>query len=86
MSVVAAENFWGNIAAQIGGDRVKVTSIITNPAADPHLYESNAANAAAVASAQVVIENGLGYDTFMSDLLGSSGAHPWSSRRRTSST
>ena len=74
--VVAAENFWGNIAAEIGGRHVRVTSIISDPSADPHLYASNAANAAAVAQAQVVIENGVGYDTFMSDLLGASGAHP----------
>jgi zinc/manganese transport system substrate-binding protein len=74
--VVAAENFWGNIAAEIGGRHVRVTSIISDPSADPHLYASNAANAAAVAQAQVVIENGVGYDTFMGDLLGASGAHP----------
>jgi zinc/manganese transport system substrate-binding protein len=74
--VVAAENFWGDIAAQIGGRYTTVTSIISNPNTDPHLYTSNAANAAAVAQAQVVIENGVGYDTFMSQLLGASGAHP----------
>ena len=76
VAVVAAENFWGNIAAQIGGDRVKVTSIITNPTADPHLYASNAVSAAAVARARVVVENGVDYDTFMDDLLGGSGTHP----------
>ena len=69
VNVVAAENFWGDIAAQIGGSEVKVTSIISDPSADPHLYASNAANAAAVAQAQVVIENGVGYDAFMNDLL-----------------
>ncbi len=73
---MAAENFWGNIAAQIGGSHVKVASIISNPNSDPHLYASDAANAAAVAQARVVIENGVGYDTFMSDLLAASGAHP----------
>src|ERR1700761_9230857 len=70
VQVVAAENFWGNIAGQLGGSHVTVTSIITDPNADPHLYESNAQNAAAVASAKVVIENGLGYDDFMDKLLG----------------
>lgn len=74
--VVAAENFWGNIAAQIGGSRVSVVSIISDPGADPHLYAANAANAAAVAQAQVVVENGVGYDTFMSHLLSASGTHP----------
>lgn len=69
LDVVAAENFWGNIAEQLGGNHVHVTSIITDPDADPHLYESNARNAAAVSSASVVIVNGLGYDDFMSKLL-----------------
>lgn len=69
LRVVAAENFWGNVAAQIGGDKVEVTSIISEPGADPHLYESSADNAAALAKADVVITNGLGYDDFMDKLL-----------------
>jgi zinc/manganese transport system substrate-binding protein len=72
LSAVAAENFWGNIASQIGGSHVHVTSIITNPNADPHLYESDAQDASEVASAQVVIVNGVGYDDFMGKLLGAS--------------
>ena len=72
LQVVAAENFWGNIAQQLGGPYVHVTSIITNPNADPHLYESDAQDAANVASAKVVIVNGMGYDDFMTKLLGSS--------------
>jgi zinc/manganese transport system substrate-binding protein len=72
LNVVAAENFWGDIASQIGGSHVHVTSIITDPSADPHLYESNAQNAAAVSSADVVIVNGLGYDDFMNKLLSTS--------------
>jgi len=72
LQVVAAENFWGNIAAQLGGSHAHVTSIITDPSADPHLYESNAQNAAAVSRAEVVIVNGLGYDDFMSKLLAGS--------------
>ena len=51
LRVVAAENFWGSIAAQLGGDRVSVTSIITNPDTDPHDYEPTAADARTVASA-----------------------------------
>lgn len=74
--VVAAEDTWGSVAAQVGGRRVEVTSIITSPTADPHLYESDAANAAAVARAQVVVYNGLGYDRFMTRLLAASGTHP----------
>jgi len=68
--VVAGGNFWGNIAAQIGGRHVRVTSILSDPAADPHLYESDVANAIAVAEAGLVIENGAGYDVFLSQLLG----------------
>ncbi len=76
LDVVAGENFWGDIAAQIGGARVRVTSLITSPSADPHLYQSNAADAAAVARARVVIENGAGYDDFMGQLLSASGGRP----------
>jgi zinc/manganese transport system substrate-binding protein len=72
LQVVAAENFWGDIAAQLGGQYVHVTSIITNPNADPHLYESDAQDAADVSSAKIVIVNGMGYDDFMNKLLGSS--------------
>ena len=74
--VVAAENFWGDIAAQIGGPDVAVTSLITNPNADPHLFETDAREAATLAEAQVVIENGAGYDTWMGSLLGADGGNP----------
>lgn len=67
--VVAAENFWGNIASQLGGRDVSVTSLITNPNADPHLFETDAADAAKLAQARVVIENGAGYDGWMTSLL-----------------
>ncbi len=69
LSVVAAENFWGDIAAQIGGGHVSVTSIITDPNADPHTYETDPRDAATISSATVVIENGLGYDDFIDKLL-----------------
>jgi len=68
--VVAGENFWGSIAAQVGGRHARVTSIISSPNADPHLYEADVANALAVAQAGLVIENGAGYDAFLSQLLG----------------
>ena len=74
--VVAAENFWGNIAGQMGGRDVRVTSLITNPNADPHLFETDAADAATLAQAQVVIENGAGYDTWMRSLLSADGGSP----------
>jgi zinc/manganese transport system substrate-binding protein len=73
--VVAAENFWGNITSQIGGRDVAVTSLITNPNADPHLFETDAEDAADLAQAKVVIENGAGYDTFMRSLLGADTGH-----------
>lgn len=47
INIVASANFWGDVAKQIGGDRVNVTSVISDPEADPHLYESSASNAAA---------------------------------------
>lgn len=68
LSVVAAENVYGNIASQIGGPHVSVTSILTNPNADPHLFEPKSSNGLAVATARVVLQNGLGYDAFMTRL------------------
>jgi len=69
LRVVAAENFWGSIAAQLGGERASVHSIVVNPAADPHSYEPTAADARALASARLAIVNGLGYDEWASHLL-----------------
>jgi zinc/manganese transport system substrate-binding protein len=69
VQVVAAENFWGSIAAQLGGSRAHVTSIIANPDVDPHSYEPTAADARTVAAAQLVIENGIGYDPWVPKLL-----------------
>jgi len=70
--VVAAENFWGSLITQLGGTRVSVTSIVSDPNADPHEYESNTANAMAIANAQLVIVNGAGYDTWAQQLIASS--------------
>jgi zinc/manganese transport system substrate-binding protein len=74
LTVVAAENFWGSIAAQLGGDHVKVTSIIDNPDADPHEYEPTAADGRAVAGADYVVTNGLGYDSWSDKLLAANPA------------
>jgi zinc/manganese transport system substrate-binding protein len=68
LDVVAAENVYGNIAAQIGRSHVSVTSILTDPNADPHLFEPGTSNGLAVAKAKVVLQNGLGYDAFMTKL------------------
>ncbi len=73
IDVVAAENFWGSIASQLGGKYVHVTSIITNPNTDPHSYEPTAADARAMAGAQLVVENGIGYDPWVARLLAANG-------------
>jgi zinc/manganese transport system substrate-binding protein len=72
IKVVAAENFYGNIAEQIGGERVEVTSILSDPNVDPHEYESNVDDARAIAESGLVIENGGGYDDWMDKLLSAS--------------
>src|SRR5713101_8962367 len=68
VAVVAAENVYGDIAAQIGGAHVSVTSILSDPNADPHLFEPGTRNGLAVSQARVVIQNGVGYDAFMTKL------------------
>ncbi len=68
INVVAAENFWGSLAQQLGGSHVKVTSIINNPDADPHSYEPTAADGRTIAAAQVAIINGVGYDAWATQL------------------
>ncbi|WP_229715163.1 metal ABC transporter solute-binding protein, Zn/Mn family [Subtercola lobariae] len=73
ISVVASTNVWGDIAATIGGDRVTVSSIIDDPDKDPHEYEADAQNQLALSKAQVVIENGGGYDDFVDTMLGTAG-------------
>ena len=72
INVVAAENFYGDIVKQLGGSRVSVTSIISDPNIDPHEYESNVQTAIQVSKAQLVIENGGGYDDWMDKILSGS--------------
>jgi zinc/manganese transport system substrate-binding protein len=72
LQVVAAENFWGSIAVQLGGAKVQVQSIIVNPATDPHSYEPTAADARTVAGAQLAVVNGIGYDEWAARLLSAS--------------
>lgn len=67
--VVAAENFYGDIAHQIGGRDVTVRSILSNPDQDPHLFEVSPSVAREVATARIVIYNGIGYDPWMAQLL-----------------
>jgi zinc/manganese transport system substrate-binding protein len=72
--VVAAENFWGSLAEQLGGSHVRVTSIINNPDADPHDYEPTAADGRAIAAAKLAIINGVGYDPWATKLANTNAA------------
>jgi zinc/manganese transport system substrate-binding protein len=72
VDVIAAENFWGSLVSQLGGARVRVISIVTDPSTDPHDYESSASAARDVAEAEYVIQNGAGYDDWMGKLLAAS--------------
>jgi zinc/manganese transport system substrate-binding protein len=69
LEVVASENFWGSLAAQLGGARVHVTSIIQNPATDPHAYEPTPQDARTMAGATLAIVNGAGYDPWAPKLI-----------------
>jgi len=69
LAVVAAENFYGDIARQIGGDQVAVASIMTNPDQDPHLFETTPAVVRQLAGAKIVVLNGANYDPWMDKLL-----------------
>jgi zinc/manganese transport system substrate-binding protein len=74
ITVVAAENFWGSLATQLGGDHAAVTSIITNPDTDPHDYEPTTADGRAIAGAKFVIVNGIGYDPWATNLVAANGS------------
>ncbi len=67
--IVAAENFYGDVAHQIGGPEVAVSTILSNPDTDPHLFEASPSTARSVAAAQIIIYNGLGYDAWMARLV-----------------
>lgn len=69
MTIVAVENFYGDVIGQIAGDHVSVTSIISDPNADPHMYENSTRDMAAIGRARLVVINGLGYDGFMPRLI-----------------
>jgi zinc/manganese transport system substrate-binding protein len=69
LRVVAAEDMWGSLAAQLAGDRATVTSIITNPDTDPHSYDPTPSDARTLAEAQMAVVNGVGYDAWASHLL-----------------
>lgn len=69
INIVAAENMYGSVAQQIGGDNVNVTSILNNPNQDPHLFSASPSTARAVAQANIIIYNGIAYDAWMEKLL-----------------
>ena len=72
--VVAAESFWGSLLSQLGGSRVHVHTIVSDPNADPHEYEINVSDAIAVADARLVIENGAGYDDWCQQMVNAAGS------------
>ncbi len=69
VKIVAAENFYGELAHEIGGNNVAVTSIISNPDADPHLFATSPKTSQSLAQAQIIIYNGADYDTWMEQML-----------------
>jgi zinc/manganese transport system substrate-binding protein len=72
LQIVAAENFWGSLVTQLAGNCANVTSIVTDPNADPHEYEASPADAQAIANANYVIVNDVGYDDWATKLLAAS--------------
>jgi zinc/manganese transport system substrate-binding protein len=72
LNIVAAENFYGDVAQQLAGPDAKVTSILSNPDDDPHSFEASPSVARAIADARIVIANGADYDPWMEKLLGAS--------------
>ena len=75
---VGAENEYANVIAQVGGKYVQVNAIMSNPNTDPHTFEASASVAREVSAAQLVVQNGVGYDTFMNTI---ENAAPNSSRK-----
>jgi zinc/manganese transport system substrate-binding protein len=72
IQIVAAENFYGKVAEQLGGPYVHVTSLISNPQQDPHLFSTTPLVAKNIANADIIIYNGLGYDDWIHNLIASS--------------
>src|SRR5256885_17025770 len=80
--VVAAEDVWGDVARQVGGERVAVTSIVSDPGVDPHDYEARPRDGIAFGRARLVIVNGLGDDSWASKLVAANGGRPRTVLRR----
>ena len=75
---VGAESEYANVIQQVGGEYVQVSAILSNPNTDPHAFEASAAVGRLLNQAQLVVQNGAGYDTFMNTI---EGAVPGSSRK-----
>jgi zinc/manganese transport system substrate-binding protein len=65
---VGAENEYADVISQVGGQYVQVNAIMSNPNTDPHTFEASASVARLVSSAALVVQNGVGYDTFMNTI------------------
>ena len=76
IDVVASTDVWGDVAKQIGGDKVEVTSIIDDPDKDPHEYQASGQNQLALSKAEIVVVNGGGYDDFVDEMLASLRTKP----------
>jgi zinc/manganese transport system substrate-binding protein len=76
VTVVASTDVWGDIAATVGGQKVNVSSLLRSPDQDPHTYIASARDELAVSKADVVVENGGGYDDFMRQLVAGAKADP----------
>jgi zinc/manganese transport system substrate-binding protein len=72
ISIVAAENFYGDVAQQLAGPEAAVTSILSNPDQDPHLFEASPSVARSLSAAAIVVYNGVDYDPWMAKLLAAS--------------
>ncbi len=70
LTVVASTNVWGSVAQAVAGDKVDVTSIITEPSSDPHSFEASPTDAAKLTDASLIVYNGGGYDHFVDDIIG----------------
>ncbi len=68
INAIGAENEYANVLSQIGGRYVHVSSILNNPNTDPHTFEASPSVAAEVSAAQLIVQNGVGYDTFMNKI------------------
>jgi zinc/manganese transport system substrate-binding protein len=74
IGVVASTDVWGSVVNAVGGDEVQVKSVIHDPSADPHSYETTADDALAAKDAKLLLSNGGGYDEFFGKLAGQAGA------------